>query len=140
MSFKYPDLLHLLISAFVCFNNDMVAVCGSCIPQKLLSSFHVFSRAMDFDIYPKESYTLASLRNITFIYYLRTVFYQKIGSAAYVVMHSRLLTVRGMKANSTIDMKYVLKRVSFRSKNKMHHRTETRVCIYSGPDVLVSAI
>ena len=58
---------------------------------------------MNFDSYPMESYTLVSLRTITIIYDLRTVLFQKIGSAGYFEMHSRLLIVRGMKINSTID-------------------------------------
>ena len=46
---------------------------------------------------------------------------------------------RSTAATSCSEVKYVLKKIIL-WKQRMHHRTETWVCKFSGPDYLVSAI
>ena len=47
-----------------CFNADMSLVCDCCIPWKLFSPFHVFSRAVSFNISPFQTQLKAALNRI----------------------------------------------------------------------------
>ena len=41
-------ILHSEKTSFFCFNDDMAVVCDYCIPWKLFSPFHMFSRTVSF--------------------------------------------------------------------------------------------